>query len=87
MSGEQEDLKVAGVYMDDHNYRGAYARATDAVGIAADDAEAHFALAEAARKLGKLDEAETHYKKCLMLDPGAEDEESSGEGVEGDVGG
>ena len=66
---EQEDLKVAEFYMDDHNYRGAYARATDAVGIAADDAEAHFALAEAARKLGKLDEAETHYKKCLTLDP------------------
>jgi hypothetical protein len=66
---EQEDLKVASFYMDDKNYKGAYARATDAVAIAADDAEAHFALAEAARRLGKLDEAEAHYKKCLTLDP------------------
>jgi hypothetical protein len=26
-------------------------------------------LAEAARKLGKLDEAMEHYKTCLKLDP------------------
>jgi len=64
-----EDLQVAGFYMDDKNYRGAYSRATDAVAIAADDPNTQFALAEAARKLNKLDEALTHYKKCLTLDP------------------
>jgi Tfp pilus assembly protein PilF len=66
---EQEDLKVASFYMDDKNYRGAYLRASDAVEAAANDADAHFALAEAARRLGKLDEAMVHYKKCLTLDP------------------
>jgi len=66
---EDEDLKVAAFYQNDGDYKGAYARALDAVSIAADDPDAHFALAEAARKLGKLDEAETHYKKCLTLDP------------------
>jgi tetratricopeptide (TPR) repeat protein len=66
---EQEDLKVAAFYQNDGDFRGAYERATDAVSIAGDDAEAQLALAEAARRLGKLDEAETHYKKCLTLDP------------------
>jgi hypothetical protein len=66
---ENEDLSVAGFYMNDKDYKGAYMRAFDAVSIAADDPDAHLALAEAARKLGKLDEAEKHYKLCLSLDP------------------
>jgi Flp pilus assembly protein TadD len=66
---EVEDLKIAAFYQSDGDFRGAYERATDAVSLAADDADAHLALAEAARRLGKLDEAETHYKKCLTLDP------------------
>jgi len=66
---EQEDLNVASFYQNDGNFKGAYERAVDAVSIAADDPDAHFALAEAARRLGKLDEAEQHYKKCLTLDP------------------
>ncbi len=55
--------------MNDKDYKGAYLRATDAVSVAADDPDAHLALADAARKLGKLDEAEKHYKLCLSLDP------------------
>jgi hypothetical protein len=66
---EQEDLSVAQFYQSGGNFKGAYERATDAVSLAADDPDAHFALAEAARRLGKLDEALTHYKKCLTLDP------------------
>jgi hypothetical protein len=66
---EQEDLDVAAFYQGLSNYKGAYERAVDAVSIAADDPDAHFALAEAARRLGKLDEAEANYKKCLTLDP------------------
>ncbi len=66
---EAEDVKVAGFYQSDGDYRGAYLRAKDAVSLAGDDAEAHLALAEASRKLGKLDEAENNYKKCLTLDP------------------
>jgi tetratricopeptide (TPR) repeat protein len=66
---ESEDLRVAAFYQDDGNFKGAYERASDAVSLADDDAEAHLALAEAARRLGKLDEAMTQYKKCLTLDP------------------
>jgi hypothetical protein len=66
---EMEDLKVAAFYQNDGNYKGAYDRAADAVALAGDDADAHLALAEAARRLGKLDEAEGHYKKSLTLDP------------------
>jgi Tfp pilus assembly protein PilF len=66
---EKEDLDVAAFYQENANYKGAYVRAVDAVSIAADDPDAHFALAEAARRLGKLDEAMANYKKCLTLDP------------------
>lgn len=66
---EAEDLKIAAYYQNDGDYKGAYERATDAVSLAADDADAQLALADAARRLGKLDEAETHYRKCLTLDP------------------
>jgi tetratricopeptide (TPR) repeat protein len=66
---EAEDLRVAAFYQGTGAYRGAYERATDAVSIAGDDAEAHLALAEAARRLGKLDEAAREYKKCLSMDP------------------
>jgi hypothetical protein len=66
---EGEDLQVASFYMDDGNYRGAYGRAVDAVKLADDDADAHLALAEAARRLGKLDEAELNYRRALTLDP------------------
>jgi Flp pilus assembly protein TadD len=62
-------MQVAGFYQNDGNYRGAYMRAKDAVTLSADDPDAHLALAEAARKLGKLDEAEQNYRKCLALDP------------------
>ena len=34
-----------------------------------EDAAAFLALGNAARKLGKLDEAEKAYKRCLELDP------------------
>ena len=66
---EAEDLSVASFYMNDQNFRGAYLRAADAVATTKDDPDAHLALADAARKLGKLDEALAEYKKTLTLDP------------------
>ena len=66
---EQEDVQVAGFYQNDGNFRGAYDRAKDAVSLDKDDPAAHLALAESARKLGKLDEAEQEYRYCLTLDP------------------
>ncbi len=66
---EEEDVKVAGFYQNDGNFKGAYERAFDAVSLDKEDAAAHLALAESARKLGKLDEAMKEYKQCLALDP------------------
>jgi hypothetical protein len=66
---EAEDVRVASFYMDTKDFRGAYLRGKDAVSVDDTDPEAHLALAEAARKLGKLDEALQHYKRCLELDP------------------
>jgi Tfp pilus assembly protein PilF len=62
-------MEVAGFYQNTGNFMGAYMRAKDAVSISAESPDAHLALADAARKLGKLDEAEQNYKKCLTLDP------------------
>jgi len=64
-----EDLTVAEFYQNDGNYKGAYDRAKDAVQYQPDDPYGHFALAEAARKLGKFDEAKTEYEAVLKLDP------------------
>jgi Tfp pilus assembly protein PilF len=66
---EAEDVKVAAFYQNDGDYKGAYMRGLDAVSLDDSDPSAHLALAEAARKLGKLDEAQKHYKRCLELDP------------------
>ena len=66
---EQEDVQVAGFYQNDGNFKGAYERASDAVSLDKTDPSAHLALAESARKLGKLDEALKEYRQCLELDP------------------
>lgn len=66
---EAEDLSVAKFYTDSGDLQGAYMRSQDAVKTAPDDPEAHFALAEAALKLNKRDEAITEYTACLKLDP------------------
>ena len=66
---EEEDVKIAGFYQNDGNFKGAYDRAKDAVSLDGDDPAAQLALAESARHLGKLDEAEKAYRQCLELDP------------------
>jgi hypothetical protein len=66
---EAEDLSVAKFYNDSGDLQGAYLRSQDAVKTVPDDPEAHFALAEAALKLNKRDEAIAEYKACLKLDP------------------
>ena len=66
---EAEDLDVAHFYTQTGDLQGAYLRTQDAVKLAPDDPDAHFALAEAARKLNKRDEAVAEYAACLKLDP------------------
>ena len=66
---EQEDVQVAGFYFNDGNFKGSYDRAKDAVTLDGDDPAAQLALGDSARKLGRLDEAEKAYRRCLELDP------------------
>ena len=66
---EAEDLDIAHYYTQTGDLQGAYLRSQDAVKMAPDDAEAHFALAETAAKLNKRDEAIAEYNACLKLDP------------------
>jgi hypothetical protein len=67
-----EDLNVAKFYMGDENFQGAYLRSKDAVQVQPDYSNAHFALAVAAQKLKKKDEAIAEFKAYLKLDPSGE---------------
>jgi tetratricopeptide (TPR) repeat protein len=67
-----EDLNVAKLYMNDENYPGAYLRAKDAVKTQPDYAATHFALALAAQKMKKKDEAVAEFQAYLKLDPDGE---------------
>lgn len=66
---ETEDISVAKFYMNDSNWHAAYLRGKDAESITDGDWEAHLTVAAAARKMGKLDEAQKEYKRTLELDP------------------
>ncbi len=67
-----EDLSVSHFYLQSGNPMGAYLRAQDAVKTQPDYAVGHYALGEAAAKLGHRDEAEAEFKQYLKLDPGGE---------------
>jgi len=56
---------------------GSYLRAQDAVKTQPDYPAGHFALAEAARRLKKNDEAAAEYKAYLKLEPDGDDAKSA----------
>jgi hypothetical protein len=64
-----EDLSVAHYYLQSGDLQGSYLRAQDAVKTEPDYAPTHFALAEAAKKLKKDEEALAEYKEYLKLAP------------------
>lgn len=64
-----EDLNVANFYSGHGNFEAAYLRSRDAVTVMPSDPESHFALAQAAEKLRKKDEAIAEYNLYLKLDP------------------
>jgi hypothetical protein len=66
---EAEDLDVAHYYTTTGNFLAAYLRAKDAVATMPDDPEAHFALADGARRLKKDAEAALEYRKYIELEP------------------
>jgi Tfp pilus assembly protein PilF len=69
---EAEDIKVARFYRDSGNLTGAYLRCKDAIKSQPDDPDAHFLLAEVARKLDKRDEAIAEFNALLKLDASPE---------------
>jgi tetratricopeptide (TPR) repeat protein len=73
----QDDMKVGKFYMQDGNPQGAYLRYKDAVDHVPDDPDARFALAQAADKLNKRDEAIANYQQALDIDPGGDHDKAS----------
>jgi len=69
---ELDDLDVSHYYITTGNFTGAYLRAQDAVKLYPDDEQAHFALAVAAEKMKKRDEAVAEYTKYLGMAPDGE---------------
>ena len=66
-----KDLEISHYYITTGNYAAAYGRAKDAVAVDVSDPDGHLAVAEAARRLKKNDEAIAEYKMYLQLDPEA----------------
>ena len=73
----QDDMKVGKFYMQDGNPQGAYLRYKDAVDHVPDDPDARFALAQAADKLNKRDEAIANYQQTLAIDPDGDHDKAS----------
>ena len=69
---ELEDLDVSHYYITTGNFVAAYSRAEDALKLYPDDENAHFAVAVAAEKLKKHDEAVAEYQAYLKLAPDGE---------------
>jgi tetratricopeptide (TPR) repeat protein len=63
------DEVVADFYEKNGNYEGAYLRYKDAVTFNPDDPEAHYLMAEMARKTGKNADAIAQFNAGLKLDP------------------
>ena len=77
-----EDLTIAKYYGQSGNKMGAYLRAKDAVKTQPDYPEAHFVLGEAARRLGKNDEALAEFTTYLKLAPNGERAKSAEKALE-----
>lgn len=64
-----QDVKVGGFYLDQRDYKGAYARYKEATLVDPGNADAVFGLAEAARGLNHKDEAAQNYRIFLDAFP------------------
>lgn len=73
----QEDVKVGRFYLGTGNYKGAYARFSDATRMDPTSADAIYGLAAAAEGLHHTDEALTNYKLYLEIAPDGNDAKSA----------
>jgi tetratricopeptide (TPR) repeat protein len=65
-------IEVGDFYYAQKNYRAAESRFREALEYTPDSARAHFKLAQALEKLGKIDEARQNYEMYLKTDPNGE---------------
>lgn len=76
-----KDIEVSRYYFSTGNFNAAYLRAKDAITSVPEDPEAHLALAEAAQRLKKLEEAAAEYNLTLKLDLSDQQKKSAQKGL------
>ncbi|HKF49932.1 MAG TPA: tetratricopeptide repeat protein [Terracidiphilus sp.] len=65
----QEDESVGGLYLDQHDWKGALSRFESAVVLDPENPDVYWGLAEAQHHLGQLAEAKANYQKVVDYDP------------------
>lgn len=65
----QEDESVGGIYLDQHNWKGALSRFESAVILDPENPDVYWGLAEAQRHLGQFAPARANYEKVMEYDP------------------
>lgn len=67
----QEDESVGGLYLDQHNWKGALSRYESAVVLDPENPDVYWGLAEAQRHMGQFAAAKGNYVKVMEYDPGS----------------
>lgn len=65
----KEDESVGGLYLDQHDWRGALSRFESAVVLDPENPDVYWGLAEAERHLGQFAAAKANYQKVMEYDP------------------
>jgi tetratricopeptide (TPR) repeat protein len=66
-----EDESVGGLYLDQHDWKGALSRYESAVVLDPDNPDVYWGLAECQRHLGQFADAKANYQKVMEYDPGS----------------
>ncbi|HWE87379.1 MAG TPA: tetratricopeptide repeat protein [Terracidiphilus sp.] len=66
-----EDESVGGLYLDQHNWKGALSRYESAVVLDPENPDVYWGLAEAQRHMGQFAAAKGNYQKVMEYDPGS----------------
>lgn len=74
----QEDESVGGLYLDEHDWKGALSRFESAVVLDPDNPDVYWGLAEAQRHLGQFAAAKANYQKVMEYDPGSKHAKEAG---------
>jgi tetratricopeptide (TPR) repeat protein len=66
-----EDESVGGLYLDQHNWKGALSRYESAVVLDPENPDVYWGLAESQRHMGQFAAAKGNYQKVMEYDPGS----------------